>query len=158
MDEISFWSLWTIWLWKKVEKLIIKKVRFQGWLKMAQFLLTEFLGLPTLRSIISDISSTILQILVPILLQISWIFQNTPNIYNLMVLKGVMDKKPKKSDNGKYAILSQPWNLTFFQDEIFQFFKTTPTFIIWWFWRELWTKSWKNQTMENMPFWANPEI
>ena len=62
---------------------------------MAQFLLTEFLGLPTLRSIISDISSTILQILVPILLQISWIFQNTPNIYNLMVLKGVMDKKTK---------------------------------------------------------------
>ena len=36
---------------------------------MAQFLLTEFLGLPTLRSIISDISSTILQILVPIWLQ-----------------------------------------------------------------------------------------
>ena len=47
---------------------------------MAQFLLTEFLGLPTLGLIISAISSTILQILVPILLQISWIFQNTPNI------------------------------------------------------------------------------
>ena len=59
-----------------------KKVRFQGWLKMAQFLLTEFLGLPTLGSIISDISSTILQILAPILLQISWIFQNTPNFSN----------------------------------------------------------------------------
>ena len=89
---------------------------------MAKFLLTEFLGLPTLRSIISDISSTILQILVPILLQISWIFLNSPNIYNLMVLKGVMDKKLKKSDNGKYAILSQPWNLTFFEVEIFQLF------------------------------------
>ena len=89
---------------------------------MAQFLLTKFLGLPTLCSIISDISSTILQILVPILLQISWIFQNTPNIYDLMVLNGVMDKKPKKSDIGKYAILSQPWNLTFFEDEIFKFF------------------------------------
>ena len=89
---------------------------------MAQFLLTEFLGLQTLVSIISDISSTILQILVPILLQISWIFQNTPNFCNLMVLKGVMDKKPKKSDIRKYAILSQPWNLTFFEDEIFQLF------------------------------------
>ena len=89
---------------------------------MAQFLLTEFLGLPTLGSIISDISWTILQIHVPILLQISWIFQNTPNIYNLMVLKGVMDKKPKKLDIWKYAILSQPWILTFFDDEIFQFF------------------------------------
>ena len=62
---------------------------------MAQFLLTEFLGLQTLVSIISDISSTILQILVPILLQISRIFQKTPNIYNLMVLKRVMDKKQK---------------------------------------------------------------
>jgi len=61
-----------------------------------------------LGSITSDISSTILQILVPILLSISRIFQNNPNIYNLMVLKGVMEKKLKKSDNGKYAILSQP--------------------------------------------------
>ena len=89
---------------------------------MAQFLLTDFLGLPTLGSITSDISSTILQILVPIVLQISRIFQNTPNIDNLMVLKGVMDKKLKESDNGKYAILSQPWNLTFFEDKIFQLF------------------------------------
>ena len=89
---------------------------------MAQFLLTEFLGLPTLGLIISAISSTILQILVPILLQISWIFQNTPNIYNLMVLKEVMDKKTEKSDIRKYAILNQPWNLTFFDDEFFQLF------------------------------------
>ena len=89
---------------------------------MAQFLLTEFLGLPTLGSIISDISSTILQILVPILLQISRIFQNTPNIYNLMVLKEVMDKKTEKSDIRKYAILSQPCNLTFFDNEFFQLF------------------------------------
>ena len=57
-----------------------KKVRFQGWLKMAQFLLTEFLGLPILCSIISDISSTILQILVPILLQISWFFSKHPEL------------------------------------------------------------------------------
>ena len=89
---------------------------------MAQFLLTDFLGLPTLGSITSDIFSTILQILAPILLQFYWIFENTPNIYNLMVLKGVMDKKLKKSDNGKYAILSQPWNLTFFENEILKLF------------------------------------
>ena len=63
---------------------------------MAQFLLTEFQGLPTLGSIISDISPSILENLVIVLLQISWIFQNTPNFCNLMVLKGVMDKNPKK--------------------------------------------------------------
>ena len=38
---------------------------------MAQFLLTEFLGLSTLDSIISDISQSILKIFEPILLQIS---------------------------------------------------------------------------------------
>ena len=39
-----------------------------------------------------------------------------------MVLKGVMDKKQKKTDVEKYAILSQPWNLTFYEIEIFQLF------------------------------------
>jgi len=39
-----------------------------------------------------------------------------------MVLKGVMDKKPKKSDIRKYAILSQPRDLTLFEDEILEFF------------------------------------
>ena len=39
-------------------------------------------GLPTLGSIISVIFKAIFKILVPILLQISWIFQNTPNILN----------------------------------------------------------------------------
>ena len=89
---------------------------------MAQFQMTEFLGLPTLGSIILDISSKILQIIMPILLQISWIFQNTPNIYKFMVFKGVMAKKQKKSHIRRYAILSQPKNLTFFEDEIFQLF------------------------------------
>ena len=90
---------------------------------MAQFhLLTEFLGLPTLGSIISDISWTILQILVPLLLQISWIFQNTPNIYNFDDFEGSYGQRIKKLDIEKYAILSQPWNWTFFEDEIFHFF------------------------------------
>ena len=39
-----------------------------------------------------------------------------------MVLKKVMDKKPKKTDIVKYAIFNQPWNLTFFEDKIFQLF------------------------------------
>ena len=34
----------------------------------------------------------------------------------------VLDKKLKKSDNGKYAILSQPWNFTFFENEILKLF------------------------------------
>ena len=40
-----------------------------------------------------------------------------------MKLKGVKAKKPKKSDIIKYAVLSQPWNLTFFEEiRFFNFF------------------------------------
>ena len=39
-----------------------------------------------------------------------------------MVLKEGMDKKPQKTGIEKFAILSQPWNLTFFEIEIFQLF------------------------------------
>ena len=49
-----------------------KKVRIQDWLKLAQFLLIEIWGLPTLHSFISGISPSIFKILVPILLQISY--------------------------------------------------------------------------------------
>ena len=39
-----------------------------------------------------------------------------------MVLKGVRDKNQQKSEIRKYAILTQPRNLTFFEDESFQLF------------------------------------
>ena len=64
------------------------KVKFQGWHKSVQYLLIEFYLLPTLHSIISGISSLILKIVVPILLQISWIFWNTLNIFNLNGFEG----------------------------------------------------------------------
>ena len=99
-----------------------KKVRFQGWLKLAQFGLVEFLGLPTLGSIISGISPSILKILVLILLQIFWSFLNSPNILNLHVFQGCCGQKPQKSEIRKYVNLSQPWNSTFLENEIFQFF------------------------------------
>ena len=51
---------------------------------MAQFLLTEFLGLSTLGSIISDISPSILEIFEPILLQF-FKTQNTQNNFYLDV-------------------------------------------------------------------------
>ena len=66
---------------------------------MAQFLLTEFLGLSTLDSIISDISPSILKILEPILLQISWIFQNTPNIFYLDGFEGSNEQKIKNVED-----------------------------------------------------------
>ena len=88
-----------------------KKARFQGWLKLAQFLLFEFLGLPNLDSIISGISPSILKILVLILLQIFWSFWNSPNILNLHVFQGCYGQKPKiLAEIRKYVNLSQPWN------------------------------------------------
>ena len=99
-----------------------KKVKFQGWLKLAQFLITEFLGLPTLESKISGISPSILEIFVPILLQISWIFQNTPYIFNWDGFEGSCWQKTKKLKIRKFASLSHPWNLTFFENDIFELF------------------------------------
>ena len=49
-------------------------------------------------------------------------FKTPPTFFIGMVLKAVMDKIPKKSEIRKYAILSQPINLTFLEDEIFQLF------------------------------------
>ena len=123
-DVLDFFyhSIWAIFHsgtfetydWKKSWKISSsKKVRFQGWLKLAKFWLVEFWGLPTLGSIISGISPSILKILVLILLQIFWSFWNSPNILNLHVFQGCYGQKPKKLEIRKYANLSQPWNLTF---------------------------------------------
>ena len=49
-------------------------------------------------------------------------FKTPPTFLIGMVLTGVMDKNPQKSEIRKYAILTQPRNLTFFEDEIFQLF------------------------------------
>ena len=97
-----------------------KKVRIQGWLKLAQFLLIEIWGLPTLHSFISGISPSIFKILVPILVQISWIFSNIPSILNLHGYEGCYGQKTKKIKIRKNASLSQPWNFTFFESEIYQ--------------------------------------
>ena len=58
----------------------------------------------------------------PILLQISWIFQNTPNFLHLYDFEGSCDQKPEKLEIRKFANLSQPWNLAFFHSENFQLF------------------------------------
>ena len=66
----------------KIDQVTAQNVRQTGFWKyhlMADFAFFSR-GLPTLGSIISVISKAIFKILVPILLQISWIFQNTPNI------------------------------------------------------------------------------
>ena len=55
------------------------KLDFESIILMADFA-SLYWGLPTLGSIISVISKSIFKILVPILMQISWTFQNTPNI------------------------------------------------------------------------------
>ena len=50
-------------------------------------------------------------------------FFKTPHTFFIgMVLKGVRDKNQQKSEIRKYAILSQPRNVTSFEDEIFQLF------------------------------------
>ena len=124
MGAISFWYFWTIWARKKLKNLILKKERFQGWLKFAQFLQTEFLGLPTWDSIISDISPSILEVLVSILLHISWIFHSTPNMINLDDFEGSYGRKSTKIENQKICQF-EPINAEiqpFFRMRFFSFF------------------------------------
>ena len=100
--DCQIWAIFhfgTHWLWKCTYFLKMqfwKNARFQGWLHLAHFLLVEFWGLPTLAAIISDISSSILKILVPILLQISWIFQSIPNFLHFDDFEG---RYGQKSEN-----------------------------------------------------------
>ena len=54
--------------------------------------------------------------------EIFWSFLNSPNILNLHVFQGCYGQKPKKLEIRKYVNLSQPWNLTFLENEIFQLF------------------------------------
>ena len=65
---------------KKLKNHIIKKIKILGVARNGSISADWILGLPTLSSIISDISQSIFKIFVPIWLQISWIFRNTPNI------------------------------------------------------------------------------
>ena len=78
--------------------------------------------MPTLGSIFSDISQSILKILVPILLQISWIFQNIPNFLQLDGFEETYGQKTKNIGNRKNANLSKTWNVTFFDDNISKLF------------------------------------
>ena len=123
-----------------------KNARFQGWLQLAHFLLVEFWGLPTLAAIISDISSSILKILVPILLQISWIFQNISNFLHLDGFEESYGQKTKKIGNQKNVNLSKSWNLTFFQHKIieFLFHSCGPRIPKWNFAHLAWSKQAKN--------------
>ena len=44
MGDFSFWYFWDIWLKKNWKISFSKKARFQGWLKLAYFLISIFLG------------------------------------------------------------------------------------------------------------------
>ena len=59
-----------------------------GFAQISSFLMIEFWVLPTLVLIILYIYLLILKILVLILLQISWIFQKTPNFLHLDDFEG----------------------------------------------------------------------
>ena len=58
----------------------------------------------------------------PILLQISWIFQNMPNFLHLDGFEESYGQKIKKNVNQKNVNLSKSWNLTFFRIRYLNFF------------------------------------
>ena len=74
-----------------------------------------FGGLPALSSIFSVISWSIYKILVPILVQISWIFRNTPSFLNFDVFEWSYGRKKENLQFRKWANLSHPWKSSFFK-------------------------------------------
>ena len=94
----------------------------------------------------------------PILLQISWIFQNIPNFLHLDGFEESYGQITKKIGNQKNVNLSKSWNLTFFQDKISElfFYSCGPRIPKWNCAHHLWSKQAKNirKTSKNSWFTA----
>ena len=82
-----FATLWP-WEWIFFWKCYPEKCWILGLAQISSFLMIEFWVLPTLVLIILYIYLLILKILVLILLQITWIFQKTPNFLHLDDFEG----------------------------------------------------------------------
>ena len=115
MGALSFWYFWPIGIRKKLINFIFKKRKnFWGGSNWPIFSFT-FWGVPTLSSIFSVISWSILKILVPILVQISWILWNTPSFLNFDVFEWSYGRKKENLQFRKWANLSHPWKSSFFK-------------------------------------------
>ena len=115
MGALSFWYFWSIGIRKKWINFIFKKRKnFWGGSNWPIFSFT-FWGVPTLSSIFSVISWSILKILVPILVQISWILWNTPSFLNFDVFEWSYGRKKENLQFRKWANLSHPWKSSFFK-------------------------------------------
>ena len=144
MGALSFWYFWPIGIRKKWINFIFKKRKnFWGGSNWPIFSFT-FWGVPTLSSIFSVISWSILKILVPILVQISWILWNTPSFLNFDVFEWSYGRKKENLQFRKWANLSHPWKSSFFK--IWNLF----TFFLF-----LWIKSTK---MKVRPYFAMQKV
>ena len=115
MGALSFWYFWPIGIRKKWINFIFKKRKnFWGGSNWPIFSFT-FWGVPTLSSIFSVISWSILKILVPILVQISWILWNTPSFLNFDVFEWSYGRNKENLQIRKWANLSHPWKSSFFK-------------------------------------------
>ena len=120
MGDFSLWYSWAygwkisckIWPWKKA--------RFQGWLKLANFLISQFSDFwPYLPSKLWKCKK----------LGMRWKIQEIcskmgTNFFEIdEEMSEISDAKvgnPQNSTSKKWANFSQPWNLAIFQDYIFK--------------------------------------
>ena len=123
MGAISFWYFWTIWLKKKVEKSHPQK-RLNIWVS-SKWHIFWFLNF------VLVVHNSLQK---PFQYKMFGVFPKIQEIYSQMgtrILKiywemsEIMELKvgnPKNSVSRNWAISSQPRNLTFLEDEIFQLF------------------------------------
>ena len=122
MGALSFWYVWATGIRKKLINITFKKRKiFRGGSDWSIFSFI-FEGLPTLSSIFSVISWSILKILVPILVQIFWILWNTHSFLNFDVLNEAMEERRKISNSENGPIWATPENLPFLKYEIYLLF------------------------------------
>ena len=101
MGEISCWYLWTIWVRKKMKNLMLKKSKISGLAQNSLLSANWILRVANFGPLYLWHFFINLEILVPFLLKISWIFQNTPNIFYWNGFEGSYGQKPTNIRNQK---------------------------------------------------------
>ena len=122
MGALSCWYIWSIGIRKKWKILIFKKGRFSRVAQIGPFSASLFWGVPTLSSNFSVISWSILKILVPILVQISWILWNTPSFLNFDVFEWSYGRNKENLQFRNWRIWATPENLPFLKMKFIHFF------------------------------------
>ena len=122
MGDFSFWYFWGIWLKKKLKNLILKKSKISGLAQIGSISAVWVFGVANfgfhyLRHFSINFENSYAHLVANFLN-----FLKLTQHFEFVWFWRMLWTKTKKMEIRKYANLSQPWNLTFFEDETIQVF------------------------------------